>query len=318
MPDEIRKDVFERSVIISPSRSKRPGAFIDKKEKEVACPFCPGNEQMTEKTLLALPNEKHWKVRVFNNKYPVLHKRVFRPTLKDFFSKYTPCGAHEILIETRHHDKEYFSMPEGDIALIIKALKDRYQKLMEIPDINYVTIFKNKGQRAGASLVHPHMQIIAAPLFPEVISEEMQESEDFYKKAKECGQCMIMKNELKSGKRVVIRNKDWIVICPFISKWPYQTTILPKRHYSDMTQMTDSEMNSLAKVMKKLFTGYSKLFHDPPYNIMYHNFPQSDFWHFHIHVYTRLVTHAGFEFFGLNVNITPPENAKRELKKAMK
>jgi galactose-1-phosphate uridylyltransferase len=82
--------------------------------------------------------------------------------------------------------------------------------------------------------------------------------------------------------------------------------------------MTDDEALNLAKVIKKLFHGYSRLFDDPPYNIMYHNFPDSDFWHFHIHVYPRLVTHAGFEFFGLNVVITPPEEAAQDIKNAMK
>ncbi len=318
MPDEIRKDIFERAVILSPSRSKRPGAFLDKKSREAACPFCSGNEAMTEKSILVVPEEKHWKVRVFKNKYPVLHTRNFKPIVKNSFSTFTPCGAHEILIETNHHEREYFNMPNEDIVLILKVMKERYEKLMEIPDVNYVTIFKNKGVRAGASLAHPHMQIIASPLFPDVISNEMEESEKFFKIQKKCGNCQMMKNEMKARKRMVTHNKDWVVICPFVSRWPYQTTILPRRHYSEITEMGESEMINFAKVIRKLFHGYSKLFNDPPYNIMYHNFPQSDFWHFHLHVYPRLVTHAGFEFFGLNVNITSPEKAARELKQAIR
>lgn len=318
MSDEIRKDIFEKSVIVASSRSKRPGAFIDKKGREKACPFCPGNESMTEKALLAMPPGKKWKVRIIKNKYPVLHARSFKPVSNDFFSTYTPCGVHEILVETRSHEREYFNMSQEDIVLIFQAMKERYKELMKIPDVNYVTIFKNKGTRAGASLSHPHMQIIAAPLFPEVISEEMQESENFFKEEKKCGECMMVKNEISAGKRVVTRNEDWIVTCPFVSTWPYQTTISPRRHYSELPDMDDREMLNLAKIIKKLFHAYSKLFDDPPYNIMYHNFPQSDFWHFHIHIYPRLVTHAGFEFFGLNVNITSPEMAARELKRVMK
>ena len=318
MVDEIRRDVFQRSVILSSSRSRRPGAFIDQKDREKACPFCPGNEARTEKTLLALPNEKQWKVRIFKNKFPVLHHRSFKPVVKNFFPTFTPCGAHEVLIETRHHDREYFNLPEKDIALVIEALKQRYSELMAIPDVNYVTIFKNKGERAGASIPHPHMQIIAAPLFPGAISKEMEESENLFKLEKKCGNCLTIRNESRDRKRIVTYNKDWIVICPFVSLWPYQSTILPRRHYSEIAQMADSEMLNLAKVIKKLFHGYSKLFGDPPYNIMYHNFPKSDFWHFHIHVHPRLVTHAGFEFFGLNVNVTPPEKAAMELKKAIK
>jgi UDPglucose--hexose-1-phosphate uridylyltransferase len=315
MQDEIRKDIFERDVVIATSRSKRPGAFLKNHAREKACPFCPGNEKMTEKTLLALPNEKNWKVRVFKNKFPVLHCRKLTPVSENFYSTFTPCGAHEILIETRYHDREYFNMPEGDIVMIFKALQERHVKLMQIPDVNYVTIFKNKGLRGGASLPHPHMQIIASPIFPHKISEEMHESENYFKKEKGCAYCAVIGNEVKENKRVVFRNRDWVVICPFVSRWPYQTTILPRRHFSDLEEIGDMEMKTLAKATKHLFHAYSKLFDDPPYNMMYHNFPQSDFWHFHISVIPRLITPAGFEFFGLNVNITLPEQAARDLRK---
>jgi UDPglucose--hexose-1-phosphate uridylyltransferase len=318
MTDEIRKDLFGRSVIISTRRSKRPDAFISKHGREKACPFCPGSESKTEKTVMSLPSENKWKVRVFKNKFPVLHTRTFKPIHENHLSSFAPCGSHEILVETEHHDREYFSMPVRDITLVIKALKARYEELMKIPDVNYVTIFKNKGERAGASLAHPHMQIIASPLFPHKIAEEMRESEDFFKKEKQCGHCEMMGYESSGKKRMVASNRDWMVMCPFTSKWPYQATILPRRHFSNITQMEEPEMTSLASIIRKLFHAYSKLFDDPPYNIMYHNFPESEFWHFHICVYPRLVTHAGFEFFGLNVNITSPEQAARNLRKAIR
>lgn len=317
MNEEIRQDIFGRHVILSSSRSKRPGAFIDEKNREKACPFCPGHEGKTEAVIFSLPNEKQWKVRVFKNKYPVLHQRNFKKRHENTFNTYTPCGSHEVLIETNKHDREYFNMHEEDIVLIFRALKNRYETLMKIPDVNYVTIFKNKGVRAGASLSHPHMQIIAAPLFPREISREMGESESYYKSKKECAECEMVKAEIGSRKRMVMRNKDWAVYCPFVSNWPYQTKIVPRRHFSELPDVNSQEMLNLAKIIKKLFHAYSKLFDDPPYNIMYHNYPNSDFWHFHIQVHPRLVTHAGFEFFGLNVNITSPEKAATDLKSVL-
>ncbi|MCD6495752.1 MAG: galactose-1-phosphate uridylyltransferase [Candidatus Aenigmarchaeota archaeon] len=316
--DGIRKDIFGRAVIVSTGRSKRPGAFIDKKHREKACPFCPGNESKTEKTVLAIPNERNWRVRVFKNKFPVLHARNFKQVADSFFEKYTPSGVHEVLVETRKHDMDYSNMHEDDIKLVIDALKQRYSELMKIEDVNYVTIFKNKGKRAGASIAHPHLQIIAAPLFPDVISVEMEQSESYFKKEKKCGDCDMIREESHAKTRVVTHNRDWIVICPYVSTWPYQTTILPRRHFSEITDMTDEEALNLAKIIKKLFHGYTKIFDDPPYNIMYHNFPSSDFWHFHIHIYPRIVTHAGFEFFGLNVNITTPEDAAKMLKNVLR
>ena len=316
MDNEIRTDIFGRSVILASKRLKRPGHFNGRKDS--VCPFCPGMEDNTEKTILTLPNESNWKVRVFPNKFPVLTKKRFRPVHENFFSTYTPSGIHELLVESREHDKDYDEMAKSDILLVLEGLMQRYENLMKIEDVNYVTIFKNMGKAGGASLEHPHTQIIAAPLFPDEISRQMDESEEYYKKERECGNCVILENEIKKRKRMILKNRHWAVYAPFASIWPYETVIIPRRHFSEMTEMKTEEMTSLAGIMKKIFAAYSRVLRKPPYNMMYYNFPRSDFWHFQIRIFPRLVTRAGFEFFGLNVNTKPPEDAARDLKKAIK
>jgi UDPglucose--hexose-1-phosphate uridylyltransferase len=330
-PNEIRRDFFGREVIVASSRSKRPGAFRQKKSSQrQVCPFCPGNEKMTAKTTLSLPDEKNWQVRMFPNKFPVLEGDAFRKTFSEKFplttgkpssisipmyQKFTPFGRHEIMVETRDHYKEYESMDVGNLELALIALKKRYENLMAIDGINYVTIFKNKGEAAGASISHTHTQIVASPLFPEAISKKMDESEAFYKEAKECGMCVITKEEAQDQKRVILNNRHWLCIAPFTSVWPYQVRILPKRHFSELSEMDYSELQSLAKTFKELFTLFAGNFDDMPYNMVYMNFPRSELWHFHIDIFPRLVTHAGFEFFGLNVNVMSPEEAASRLRK---
>lgn len=331
MVNEIRKDFFGREVIIAGSRSKRPGANHKKDPQNQICPFCPGNEKMTGKTILSLPDERNWQVRIFPNKFPVLESDIFRKTYSEKFpltpaqpsslsvpmyQKFTPFGRHDIMVETREHGTEYHSMDMDNLELALVALKKRYESLMAIDGISYVSIFKNRGGAAGASLDHTHTQIVASPLFPEAISKKMDESENFYKESKECGMCVIVKEEVSAKKRVILNNSHWLCIAPFTSVWPYQVRILPRRHFSELSEMNYEELKSLARTFKSLFSMFTKLFEDMPYNMMYLNFPHSELWHFHIDIFPRLVTHAGFEFFGLNVNVTAPEEAASRLRKA--
>ena len=319
--DHIRRDLFGREVIIATKRSKRPGA-PEKKEKKAGrksgkCPFCPGNELMTEKTILALPDEKRWKVRIFPNKYPVLKDNSFKSIGRYPYASFSPCGKHEIMVETRTHGHEYEDMTLENMALSLKALKIRYEQLMCMKDINYVTIFKNKGEKAGASIKHTHTQIIASPLFPQAISKEMDEAEDYFKREKQCGYCAMVNMEVDRGERIVDYNTSWICIAPYASTWPYQVSVIPRRHFSEITDADDRELDDLARILKNVFTAFSKMHKNMPYNMMYHNFPASELWHFRIEIYPRLVTHAGFEFFGLNVNTSIPEECAARLREML-
>ncbi|UCD02873.1 MAG: galactose-1-phosphate uridylyltransferase [Candidatus Aenigmatarchaeota archaeon] len=318
--NHIRRDIFEREVIIAGKRSERPGASVKKRKKprKEECPFCPGNEKLTGSTVLALPDKKNWKVRIFPNKFPVVFSNSFKSISRHPYKCFAPRGRHEVMVETRDHNHEYEDMKLEDLSLVFKALKIRYEELMCMKDINYVTVFKNRGKTAGASIPHTHMQIIASPLFPEIISREMDESEAFFKKEKKCGICTVVEQELKYKERVVTHNSDWICINPYSSSWPYQIQFMPKRHFSEITDADDSELENLARIIKKVFMAFSKIFEDLPLNIMYHNFPKSELWHFQVHLYPRLMTQAGFEFFGLNVNTKTPEEAAAELREAMK
>jgi len=319
MGDEIRRDVYDREVIIATKRSKRPGAFLHKKKKESGfCPFCKGNENCMEPVIMSYPNVRNWKIRVFPNKFPVVgHKTPYKLIKGGLYQKHSPFGFHNILVETPKHYADYNEIPVNEVFMVMKMLRQHYIDLMKVDDVNYVTIFKNHGERAGESIHHPHLQIIASPLFPEIIEEEMESAERYFKHERDCGLCKMIENELNRQKRVVADNKSWIVIAPFVSVWPYEIGFYPKRHVYDLSQLNDNELKDLASIIRKVFSGIYKLFDEFPYNMMYHNFPKSDFWHFHIKLIPRLVTHAGFEFFGLNVDIVAPETVARDLRKSI-
>lgn len=317
MVNEIRKDIFGREVIIATKRSKRPGALISKrkgrKKPKRVCFFCPGNEKLTPPSLFVYPDEKNWKVRMFRNKFPVLYKRKFGQLTSGFYKKFTSFGLHHVLVETPEH-KDYDQMKVDQISLVLKTLKKHYEELMKRDGVKYVAIFKNKGEEGGESIHHPHLQIIASPLFPEVIAKEMEYSERYFKKEGECGHCLTIKKEIRSRKRVVDLNSNWICFTPYISVWPFQLSFLSKRHFSDISEMKEEEMKDLASIYHRVFKGIRKLFPKISYNMVYNNFPKSGFYHFRVDFYPRLVTHAGLEFFGLNVNVVSPEDAAKQLR----
>jgi len=322
MENEIRRDIFGREVIIATKRSKRPGASISKgkgrKKPKHKCPFCPGNEKLTPPSLFVYPDKKNWKVRMFRNKFPVLYQKNPKQLTSGFYKKFTSFGLHQVLVETPNHNEDYDQMKVDQISLVLKTLKKHYEKLMKRNGVKYVAIFKNKGEGGGESIHHTHLQIVASSLFPEVIAKEMEDSERYFKREGKCGHCLMIKRGMESRKRVVDFNRNWICFAPYVSVWPFQLSFLPKRHFSDISGMKEEEIKDLATILHRVFKGIKKLYPKISYNMVYNNFPESGFCHFHIDFYPRLVTHAGLEFFGINVNVVSPEDAAKQLRENIK
>jgi len=317
---EIRKDyVLDRYVIFSPKRAKRPHSFdfeVGSKEKtpKEKCPFCPGNEHMAPLSIKEIPKRK-WKVRLIPNKFPALKEVSFTGEIGDKpFIHYNPYGYHEILIETPEHNKKFYELSLNQIQLCIKVMMERYEELIKKKEIVYVSIFKNDGKRAGASISHTHSQIIASPMFPRVIAEEMEAAEKYYELEKRCPFCDIVDIEKRKNERIISENKEFVVLSPYAAVWPYESWILPKKHISQISDMTDSQQKNMAKIIKGLLKKYNEIFKGLMYTVVYHSFPVSDLWHFHIEIYPRLKIYGGFEYFGLFINEIFPEYAAKKLK----
>ena len=339
---ELRKDpILNRWVIIATGRSKRPGSYHVEREvsytKPEKCPFCEGHEDMTPSEVYVLrgqgsrPNKPGWKVRVVPNKYPALNMDApLEKSGTGIFNMMAGFGAHEVVIETPDHKKEIKDQSIEEIKNWIQALQERVRTLYSDKRFKYVLIFKNKGRAAGASLSHPHHQIIATPIIPKRTTEKLTGALEYFKLEKRCIFCDIIKEEAKIGERIVYENDAFVAFCPYASRFPFETWILPKEHCADFYDGKMVEKTaSLAAIIKIVLQKLSRAIGEPEYNYIVHaapnRFPEEEDWHtieedyhWHIELFPRLIKTAGFEWgSGFYINPTPPEAAAkfmRELK----
>jgi len=332
IPPEIRKDpILEEWAIIAKGRTKRPSdykSFSDEHQKNQLenCPFCPGHEQITPDELYAhrpdgsRPNSPGWTVRVFDNKYPALMKDE-DPVHEHswLFTQISGVGAHEVIVETPDHHKDLPDLTGEELETVIRAFRQRYQALSGNKDLRYILIFRNHGRSAGASLSHPHSQLIATPIVPRRIKEELDSAHIFYEHTGECVFCALIREELEQGRRVVLETPEFLAFEPFAARFPFETTIIPKRHQAAFSDLENGEVRSLAEVLKETLGRLKRVVNDPPYNMMIHSAPLGflyiPYYHWHIEIIPRLTTPAGFEWgTDFYINPTPPEEAAQFLR----
>lgn len=336
---ELRKDpILGRWVIIATERSKRPGSYLVGKEPYESdpntCPFCYGHEHMTPPEIYAMrprgrkPNTKGWKVRVVPNKYPALG--IDAPLKKRGFGlcdSMTGFGAHEVVIETPDHHNEIYDQSTDEIVGWISVIQDRVEDLHKDIRFRYLLVFKNKGKEAGASLSHPHHQIIATPVTPKRVREELQGAENYFKLKERCVFCDLIEQELEAVERIVFENDAFVSFCPYASRFPFETWILPKHHCIDFyDKIVRGDIKLLAAALKTTIGKLHKLLKNPEYNYLIHaspnRFERRGYWktihddfHWHIELFPRLTRTAGFEWgTGFYINPTSPEDAAKLLK----
>ncbi len=328
---ELRKDpVIGRWVIISTERGKRPNEFLQEREPELGkfCPFCPGNEGKTPPEVLAFgepsreKNKPGWWLRVVPNKFPALQ---IEGTLdrqgEGMYDKMAGIGAHEVLIETPDHNAHISDMDDKKVEDIIWAYRDRILDLRRDQRFEYIMIFKNKGAAAGASLSHPHSQLIATPMVPVRVRQEMLGGKQYYDYKERCVFCDMIIQELDANVRVVAENDHFVAFEPYAPRFPFETWILPKNHDSHFEDMQKAEAYHLSRIMKTVMRKIKLVLEDPPFNYTIHNSPLKDsplpYYHWHIEIMPKLSKIAGFEWgTGFYINPTPPEEAAQFLKEA--
>lgn len=328
---EIRKDPLNsRWVIISKERAKRPNAWIRMESKTLdhVCPFCPGNEIETPPEVFSIrksgtnANEPGWSIRVISNKYPALRIEVEASLITNqMYQKIGGVGAHEVLIETPNHDMDITNMSLEHIANIFWVLRERYEDLKKDHRFKYIMIFKNHGRLAGSSVDHPHIQIIAIPLIPKSVAEELEGARLHYREHKRCIFCDMIDNELNISSRLVMETEHFVTIEPFAARTPYETWILPKIHQSRFEEIRPFERIDLAKILKNTLYAINESLGKPAFNLILHTSPQtdSDFpeYHWHLEIIPKLMNFAGFEMgTGFYINPVPPEEAADVLRDA--
>lgn len=308
---EIRKHYFlEEYCIIAPRRGRRPSDFKGRMhvEERGECVFCPGNEDKTPpatavytKSGGVLEGEAQgWQVRCIPNLYPALSPVGCGDPLERGF------GYHEVIIETSRHRYEPSEFSDEDILRMLRVYRDRYTYYMGRGGVEFVSLFKNHGRSAGASIMHSHSQLIALPLTPPAVEREIGVGE--------CGFCGVVGEERDSS-RVVLTCGDWVAFAPYFSRHPFEVWIVPERHVSNLGKLGD--VGSLALALRDVLAGMRCLFGDFDYNYVFFQHSHGGY-HFHVKVFPRLSIPAGFEEnTGMYINTVAPEDAAGRLREAM-
>lgn len=329
---ELRKDpVTGRWVIISTRRRKRPNDFRIERSAVVGgayCPFCPGREDMTPPEVLAFrqggtaPNTPGWDLRVIPNKFPALQVEGTLDREGDgMFDRMNGIGAHEVVIEHPEHGKTLATMTEAEIERILWAFRERIQDLKKDRRFRYILIFKNHGAAAGASLEHSHSQLIALPIVPDFVREELDGARLHYQAKERCVFCDILRQEIADERRVIQEDADIVAISPYAPRFPFETWILPRRHGARFEYAPRQEYEGLARMLKSVLGRMNRTLEQPSYNLIIHSAPfaddVADYYHWHVELMPKLTRTAGFEWgTGFYINPTSPEEATEVLRNA--
>src|SRR5262245_18166707 len=286
---ELRKDpVVGRWVIISTERSRRPTNFSPARPQRAAgfCPFCPGSEDKTPPEVYAVrsngagPNGDGWQVRVVPNKFPALQiEGNLDRRGEGLYDKMNGVGAHEVVIEGPDHSLDLADLDVGHIEQVLIAYRERVIDLHRDRRFRYVLIFKNHGAQAGATLEHTHTQLIATPIIPKSIQEELEGSRRYYELKERCVFCDIVAQETadNNGRRVVTMNDRFVVLEPFAPHFPFETWILPRKHDDSFHMLSDdSEYRDLAVILKDTLQRLNQALERPPFNFVIHTAPVSE------------------------------------------
>lgn len=323
---ELRKDpVIGRWVIMAHKRGFSPSAMKKAESGGDASfdPFAPGNEFYTPPEVMAFrpqgskPNSPGWWIRVVPNKFPILEpvgEAAGRG--EGIYDKIVGIGRHEIVIETPERGTAMADLPQKQLEEIIWAWRERTRVLAGDARFEYVLIYKNHGESAGASIEHPHSQIIALPIIPKRVQEEIEGARVYHQWKRRCVFCDIVYQELNDNKRLLVNSDHFLAFHPYASRFPFEICITPKEHRCQLIDIAEHEVRDLAKNLGQTLKMLKTALNDPPYSFVIHTAPVRDadcrgHYHWHIEIIPKLSHIAGFEWgTGFYVNPIPPENAR--------
>jgi UDPglucose--hexose-1-phosphate uridylyltransferase len=327
---ELRKDpVVGRWVIIAHERAKRPHDFKSDPAVHPAgglCPFCAGHEDKTPAEIVAYrdrhtqPNTPGWRVRVVPNKFPALKiEGGLNKRGEGIYDMMAGIGAHEVIVETPNHLLSLTDLSDEQIREVLWVYRDRLLDLKKDARLVHGILFKNVGAAAGASLEHTHSQLIVTPTVPISVWEEMTGGLEFFNYRGRCIYCDMVQQELATASRIVVDTPHFTAFCPFASRFPFETWILPKAHSSHYENIPKPGVDDLASVLKQVLSKLEHGLDSPAYNYIIHTSPfnqqELPHYHWHIEVIPRLTKVAGFEWgSGFYINPVPPEDAAAYLR----
>ena len=337
------------SVLVATARGMRPKKAEEKAERDTravveTCPFCRGNEDRTPPSIKSYPDDGEWDIRIVPNLYPVLGDDRAQSNiafgLQQVIDGY---GRHEVVIDNPNHGIALHEMSRQHLADLFSVYQQRMAELYKSdPRLKYVLIFKNFGAAAGASIPHTHSQIIATPVVPENVQNEVHHSREYQRKFNHCVFCSLIdealtyeatiydresgqiRRKVNVGQYVVERGERFVAIKPFASRFEWEIHILPLQHCADFLKATREDLQDFAQVLRRTMARLDKVVGGVQYNFFLHSVPHgSEFddcqqsYHWHLEICPRTSIPTGFELgSGLFVSTVSPELAAEALRNA--
>jgi len=326
---ELRQNMVTKDwVIIANERAKRPDQFIESHQPVITetqplydahCPFCPNNEELdleVERT----PAQGNWQTRVVLNKYPALSKEgELTRTFDGVNRRISGVGYHEVVIESPKHNTTLALMSPEEIVFYLKTLYSRGWDIRKDARIEQIIYFKNHGEQAGASLRHPHSQIIGLPVVPHSIRRRLDEARRYFDDNGECAYCAMIEDELKKKERLVTVSDQFVAFVLYASPAPFHIWILPRTHSVSYLYSQNEDFIALAHILRDVLRRLYLGLNDPAYNLIIRSAPvkeiSNDYLHWYVTLVPRLSRTAGFELgSGIFINPAIPEESAEFLR----
>jgi UDPglucose--hexose-1-phosphate uridylyltransferase len=309
-----------RWVTVAVERAARPGELISRQlavesDPQRKCPFCPGNEEATPPALETYGPSGTWLVRVVPNLFPAFegNEALRVQNLGPVFTQATASGVHEVLVFSPDHAATWADLDDKHAGLAMAAIRDRMEDHARHSTVRYTQAIVNAGREAGASLEHPHAQLLGIPFVPGEIAEE---EAGFRRFEGSCILCTLVEAELQAGHRVVIDDERVMVVCPYWSGAPYEMLVIPREHDVHLENSSPADVVAVGRAIRDALALLRARVGDTAYNLVFHTAPHHHEgpFHWHVHIVPRLTSLAGFEQgTGVMINIVAPELAARHL-----
>jgi UDPglucose--hexose-1-phosphate uridylyltransferase len=316
-------------VLVAPERARRPGsnqaggAAAAPPAFDPGCPFCPGGEHRLPGILEEMPSEgpPGWLTRVVPNRYPLLRAEPPGPATRDEAGTCAPAqGFHEVIVESPRHDADPSRLPAPELSALLRTYASRCRALRAQPAVEAVVLFRNHGRAAGASLRHPHAQIVASTQVPPRLAAARDWARAHHARGGRCATCEQLEIEQRDGRRIVEATPHFLAIVPFAARGPFETWIVPRQHEATFGRADDAVLLEFGRLLQRALLRLRAVLGDPPYNytLAFAAADRDAAWsHWGLRLLPALATPGGFELAtGLPVNPALPEADAETLRRA--
>lgn len=321
---ELRKDPITRSWVVAGHREIAC-------ETTGGCPFCP-EKTSSRNALLRLPGQGTSQVVVFPHPDPLFRVEGDPQRRADgIYDQMQPIGADEIVIETPEHNRKLEDLTDDQVTLVTEAWRQRIEDLKRDRRFKYVSVYKNFGALAGQESSHANSQVTATTFMPRRVLHELRAAREWYHEKERCVFCDIVKQEERQKKRVVDTQGDYVALCPYSSRVPYEVWLIDRRHNHLFEQpLPGTNRRQLAALLRRILRRIRLI--APAYHLVVHTSPNiihpkgetnTEYWktiaddyHWHIEILPIVETRSkSYSIKEVYYNAILPEEAAERLRK---